>query len=106
MVVIPFTDFASFEEEVPLDKIPFRVSFDYNVRYGFWTMSFANRDNTLIIEGIKLVTRYNLLDQYQALEVPPGELYVIDTTDEIDKIDRENILDPLALVYIGEDEVE
>jgi len=106
MVIVPFRDFASFDQEVQLDDIPYRIKFDYNVRYGFWTMSFDTRDSIPIISGIKLVLNYQLLEQYQGRGgLPNGELYVIDTTEEETKINRNNIIEPLAIVYIPEDEL-
>ena len=105
-VVIPFKDFASFEQEVQLDGVPYRILIDYNVRFEYWTISFKDRNLNEIVSGIKLVLSYDLLDQYPGRGLPPGELFVIDTTGDIDKIDRYNIIEKLALVYIPEDEVE
>ena len=105
MVIVPFSDFASFDEEVSLDGVPYRIAFDYNVRYGFWTLNIKTRDLVSIVSGIKLTLGYQLFDQYPGRSLPPGELFVVDTTDEETKINRDNILEPLALVYIPQDEV-
>jgi len=105
-VVIPFKDFASFEQEVQLDGVPYQILIDYNVLFGYWTISFKDRNLNEIVSGIKLVLNYNLFDQYPGRGLPPGELFVIDTTGNIDKIDRENVIEKLALIYIPEDEVE
>ena len=105
-LVIPFKDFASFEQEVQLDNVPYRILIDYNVMFEYWTISFKDRNLNEIVSGIKLVLSYDLLEQYPGRGLPPGQLFVIDTTGDIDKIDRDNVIEKLALVYIPEDEVE
>lgn len=106
MVVIPFSDFASFDQEVSLDLVPYRISFDYNVSYGFWTMTVKTRDLVVLAAGIKLVLYYDLFNQLPGRGLPPGRLFIVDTTDEIKKIDRDNIIDPLAIVYLEEAELD
>ncbi len=105
MIIIPFSDLASFNEEITLDNIPYNIRFDYNIRFEHWSFSISTRDLIPIVSGIKLVINYSLLDQYSGRDLPLGQLFVIDTTDEIEKVSRTNIIEPLSIVYIPEDEV-
>jgi len=105
-LTIDFFDFASFSQEIILDGSPYIFRFDWNIREEFWSMSVSKIDGTSIINGIKLVLGYDLFDQYRALDLPPGVMIAIDTTDLIDKIDRYNVLDEVKLVYLTEEEVD
>jgi len=98
--------FSNFSQEITLDGVSYRFEFTYNTRSFQWAMSIFDIDQNAIVEGIKLVLEYELLDQYRAYNLPPGELYCIDTTDEVIEITRENFGDAVQLVYITEAEVD
>lgn len=103
---IPFSNnFSNFSEDVTLEGIPYKFEFKYNVRSEQWTMSILDIDLISLIDGIKLVMNFNLLEQYPGRNLPGGEFYVIDTTGEEVAIDRDNIGPILSLMYITEDEL-
>ncbi len=104
--VIPFfTQFSNFREEVILDNISFLFDFTFNERSEQWSMSILQPDEIPIMHGIKLVLGYSLLDQFDYLDLPPGEIFCVDTTDNETEINRTNMGSIIELIYIPEDEV-
>jgi len=84
-VKIPFKQFPSFKERVSLDGVAYQLFFNWNVRGEFWTVTFAQTDDTVLAGAIKLVIGIELIGQYPDRGLPPGELEVIDTTGTIDR---------------------
>ena len=105
-VVIPFfNDVSNFSEEVTLDDATYRIEFVYNERRVRWAMSIFDLDQNAIVTGISLVLGYSLLDQFPGHGLPPGEMYIIDTTEEEVTVNRDNMGKILNLVYRPEAEV-
>ena len=109
MVTIPFTEYPAFSEEVDLDGTSYKLSFVWNSRGEFWTLTFADIDGDEILSGIKLVLNYELLQEFHYLPIPPGFLFVLETTNnqtnarvEYDDFTGERAL---QLVYVTEAEV-
>lgn len=102
--IIDFAAFTAFTQEVVLDNIPYRLSFNWNTRGGFWSMSIADRDEVKLLSGIKLVMNYGLIRRYPGRGQPPGEFIVADPSLQIEKAERNDFQDKISLVYISEDE--
>lgn len=106
MVVIPFSEFPAFTQEVTLDEVPYRFQFVWNFRGQYYTLSIFDRELNPIVQGIKVVVGYELISIYNGADVPPGELYVVDTTDEVERITQDDLINGVVqIVYIPEDEV-
>jgi hypothetical protein len=106
MLVLPFSEAPAFSQEVTLDDVPYRFRFIWNTRFEFWSMSIFDREFTPIVQGIKVVLGYELISLYRGLPVPPGEIYTVDTTDEVVRIGRDDIPDGVVqLVYVPESEL-
>jgi hypothetical protein len=106
-IEIPFDNtFASFSEEVILDNVPYILVFKFNTLGEYWTVAFYDRNSQVLISGIKLVLAYELLSQHRGRGLPPGELFVIDTTEDFDRVTRNNLGDSLSLIYVEENEVD
>jgi hypothetical protein len=107
MIVIPFKEFPSFTEEITLDNVPYRLSFNWNTRGEFFSLIFQSREEENLA-AIKLVLEYELISNYPDYGLPPGKLYVVDTTDSTDNIGRDDFTNnrALQLIYVPEDEVE
>lgn len=104
MVTIPFSSFTAFTEEIILDNTPYRFLFNWNTRGEYWTLSIADRDETPLVSGIKLVMDFELLGTFPGHGLPPGELYVIDPSGELAKAGRNDFEDKVSLIYVEEDE--
>ena len=101
---IPFSEFPSFTQEVVLDNIPFRLTFNWNTRGEYWTMSIEDRDEVKLASGIKLVMNFGLIRRYPGRGLPPGELIAIDPSQQLEKAGRNDFLDKVKLLYVSEDE--
>lgn len=105
-VIIPMKNLPSFTEEITLDSIPYVLRFDYNSRGEDWYISFYDRDKILLASGIKLLLHYELIADYPDIGLPPGELWVFDSTDNLSNPGRDGFTNErLSLVYYSENEL-
>lgn len=107
-VVIPvFTALPIYRQEVTLDNTSYILDIIWNERSAQWALNILESDETPVVEGIKLVLKYQLLDVYKNLpNVPPGNLFCVDNTGEEIKVTRTNLGDTVQLVYIPESELD
>jgi len=104
MVVIPFAEFPAFTQEIILDNIPFRFTFNWNTRGEYWSMSIADRDLTPLISGLKVVIDFLLLSKFSGRNLPPGEIFAIDPSNQIIRIGRNDFQDKVSLIYLTEED--
>jgi hypothetical protein len=89
-----------------LDGTQYEIRMLWNDIGGFWTMSLRTAENVSILEGIKAVPDFPLLNPYHAPGVPPGELMVTTLDKTIQTVDRKDFTGSKAvLVYVTEDEI-
>ena len=106
MQQIPFIDYPCFSEDIALEGVSYTFEFTWNARGEFWTMAIYNSEKTLVVSGIKLVLKYDLLKGRHHLAVPTGALYVIDPSEGTVKIAYQDFINTraLMLVYLTEAE--
>jgi len=105
MITIPLFDFPAFKIEIELDNIPYILSFQWNTMGEFWSLTFYDNNNILLLSGIKLVLNYELISDYHDLNLPSGELYIIDPTGNDSPIVYDDFLNSrLELIYVEESE--
>ncbi len=100
MVKLPFPGSPSFTEEITLEDRPYRFRFDWNYTGNYWSMMISDRELNVLVAGIKIVPAYELIADFPGRNLPPGELYAIDTTGEVRKIGRNDIGDRVQLIYV------
>jgi len=109
MIVLPFKSFASFTEEIQLDNVPYRFTFNWNYRGQYYSLVIRNVENTLLIAGIKLLLGKEHFELHPDRGLPPGQLFVVDTSDsktQYAPIGRNDLTNGrLILIYISEDEL-
>lgn len=103
MLQIPFTEYPAHTKELVLDEKSYVFTFVWNTRGEFWTLSIADTDKTTILDGIKLVLNYNLLQDFHHLAVPEGNLYVIDLSNNVSKIQYSDFTNERKLMLIYEE---
>lgn len=98
----------SYKEEVTLDGRPYLLSFHWNTRGEYWSMAIADRDEVMLLSGIRLVMLFPLI-HYRHVDsrLPPGELIVMDTSantiyQEPGRYDFSN--NRCSLYYVSENE--
>ena len=61
---------------VTLDNQPYTLRITYNVRFDFFTLSIAEKDGDSLINGIKMVHNYPLVNSFQRT-LFKGDLYLL-----------------------------
>jgi len=77
-----------------LDGVVYSMTIRYNARIDSWMLSFDG-----ILESIRLVGGAELLGQFHYLDLPPGELRIVDLDGENKEPDRTNFSDRVVLQY-------
>jgi len=106
MIAIPFQDSPSFTEEVTIDGVVYLFEFNWNSRGEFWSMSIYDRDQNPLVLGIRMVIFHELIGQFVDRGLPPGELYVIDPSEDMTELEQDDLLSRAYLLYFEEDELE
>ena len=104
--IIPFKDFPAFVEKVVLDGVPYQLRFWWNSTGEYWTLQMLNNSGTILLSGIKIVLGIELISAFVWMGLPPGELWAIDSTDELDRIGLNDLSSgAVYLRYIPESEL-
>ncbi len=107
MQIIPFKNFASFDMELTLDSVPYIIKFNWNSRYEFWTISFYDREENVLVTGIKIVINYELISQLVDKGLPPGQLYAVRENGSHDRLTQDEFFNSDAfLIYVTEAEID
>ena len=77
MVIIPFQPFASFVEEITLDRVPYRLLFTWNTRGEYWNLIVRNRQDENLL-STKVVLGTPLLFQFPGRGLPSGDIVIVD----------------------------
>ena len=83
-----------------MDGVVYSMNLRYNRRIDSWILDFVN-----VLWGIRLAGGQDLLGQFHHLDVPPGELRVIDLDGENKEPDKTNFSDRVVLEYTEVDNV-
>ncbi len=71
---IPVTNtLFDYSQDVELEGIVYKFRFNYNRRADSWVMFIGDE-----LSGVRVVGGIDLLKQYHHLDVPPGELTILD----------------------------
>lgn len=88
-------DVFFYRQFVTLDNEEFILIFDYNRREDSWYLSIE--DN--VLNGIRLSGNNDILKQFHHLEVPPGELKIVDQDGLNREPDSDTFGDRVILTY-------
>lgn len=100
-----FNNSSSFIESVTLDNKIFELHFDWNVRDEHWTMTIRDKNNQVIVAGIKIVANYELISMYRYLDVPPGYMMAADMSGQGLDPGFDDFGTRVLLMYISESEI-
>lgn len=62
---------------VTLGGNPYRVRVTWNERFGYWSLSLMEADETPIVMGLKMVENYLLLAHVEDDRLPTGDLILV-----------------------------
>jgi hypothetical protein len=99
------SDNSTYTETIQLEGIFYIFDFHWNTRDEAWYCTIYASDRTPIIAGIKLVVDYELLNDYKVEGMPPGALFLIDTTLQRIPCQRNDLGVRCQLIYLTSDEL-
>jgi hypothetical protein len=107
MIQLPFRKYPHFTYDIFIDTKTYRFEFKWNARGEYWLMNILTTEDVIIVSGVKLVLNYGLLSDYKYLDVPQGDLFVVDITNNLSKIGYEDFTNErqLAFLYFVEGEL-
>lgn len=106
MKIIPFKQFAAWQEQISLTDQLFILYFKWNANNEFWVMSIYDLNSLPIILGIKLVSNYNLTKQFSAIPgMPLGDILCQNIIGENVDIGRFDMGQTTELIYYEPNEI-
>jgi hypothetical protein len=106
MEIIPFKTPSQWREQITLGNIPYILRFKWNALNEFWSMDVLDGDENFIVVGVKIVTNWNLLEQYSMLEKPLGDIICQNIIGGNGKIQRYDMNSTTELIYYALNELE
>jgi hypothetical protein len=103
MVVMPVQEYPYFSEQIALDGVIYIFEFYWNERGSFWSLSIYDKNNNILIAGLRIVKNLNLLSNYSRPDIfPNGALVAMSQTlSDNTEISYEDLSSGLVqLVYI------
>lgn len=78
LTVQPRADVSHFRASVVLERRRYHFRFYTQAIDDGWAFDVTNDDESAVVRGVAIVAGVDLLYPYQHLDVPPGQLFVID----------------------------
>lgn len=98
---IPFNGQGAFQDfTITLEGRAYLLSFNWNTRGNFFSMSISKEDSTPIAEGIAMRLGTALFAKYQLVDLPPGDFFLWDTTGNIVEPSRLDYGQSVKLMYV------
>jgi hypothetical protein len=99
-------DTAAWQQRTSLDGIDYILEFNWNGRANSWFLTMFEADGTALLESVKLVSNWPLLQRRRATpNLPPGEFFLFDPTYTISSANYEQLGDEIKLFYFDEEEL-
>lgn len=105
MLIIPANSYPNFTEEIILEEELLRVSYSWNSRGEFWSVTFRDRDQNILLAGVKLVMGQELVGRFPGQDLPRGKWFCIRDTGKTDKISLTELGTDVNLIFTTEDEL-
>lgn len=105
-LIIPVQSLPAYSFEINLDETIYRMYFQWNSAYEFWTMDIQTREAENLITGIKLIINYELITRYVDPNLPAGAIIPLDTTGKLERIGRNDLGNDVKLIYIPRSEFD
>lgn len=95
---------ARWTSQIDLGNKRYMLYFAWNSRCEYWEFSIYDENKELLVGGIRLVTKIDLLDIYRnyITDLPSGILQVVPRNDVVEEITRDNLNSDYTLIYVEE----
>lgn len=97
-MIIPFSDTASFSQQIILDDEIFSMTINYNSSKEYWTMDLLDANNNEIFTSAKLTTGVSIGKRLGKINQPKGDFIVIFDSGDTPK--RNDFNSNASLVYV------
>ena len=97
-MIVPFSDTASFSQQIVLDNEIFNMTINYNSSKEYWTMDLLDVNNNEIFTNAKLTTGVSIGKRLSKDNQPKGHFVVI--IDSGDTPKRNDFNQNASLVYV------
>ena len=97
-MIIPFSDTASFSQQIVLDNEIFNMTINYNSSKEYWTMDLLDANNNEIFTNAKLTTGVSIGKRLGKSNQPKGDFIVIFDSGDTPK--RNDFNQNASLVYV------
>jgi len=85
---------------VELGMRPYIIRVLWNERFGYFSLSISESDNTPIIVNVKMVKNYPLTSRHKDLRMPKGDFYFVQESSNIDRPGYNDLENGFGLYYI------
>lgn len=88
---------------VELEGNPYRMRILWNERFGYWSLSLYTVAGEPLVEGIKMVTNYDLTSRFKDERMPYGALYFVREKGPYKRPDYNDLAVTHSLYYYSPD---
>lgn len=107
MIEIPLSSQLShYKQTTSLEGTAYQFDVRWNTRDETWSISIADTDGNPILSGLKLLPYSPLIQRYKIEGFIEGELVGINTTNEFEPPNRDNLGSDFKLFYLSKDEAK
>lgn len=106
MQIIPFKESASWQAQITLSNVIYILLFKWNAMNQYWVMSIYDRNSVPILLGVKVVTNYNLTEQFVVSGMPEGDIVCQNIIGEWTDVKRFDMGETTELIYYALNELE
>ena len=95
IITIPLrNDIFQYSFTIELEGVVYSFKIGYNLRANSWSMNIGS-----IVTPIRLVVGTDLISQFKHLEIPPGEMRIVDLDGLNRDPDKTNLGDRVIMQY-------
>jgi hypothetical protein len=106
MQIIPFKEPAAWQVQITLTGTIYILYFRWNAMNKYWVMNIYNLNSEPIVLGIKIVTNYNLTQQFVATGMPSGDILCQNILNQWNEIQRFDMGETNELIYYEAGEIQ
>jgi hypothetical protein len=107
MITIPFQSYPYFDEQITIDNVIYIFEFQWNTRGNFWSMTISDKNENILIAGVKLIKNFDLLTRYSKQDILPKGIFILLATNDssIEVTYNDVASNVVSLIYLSETEV-
>lgn len=99
-ITIPLNeDYPWYSFSVTLENVTYTLTMAFNTRANRWYLSIGDAIGNAVVAGFPLLINRDMLASYRTLAVPPGYLFVFDTSGQSLQPGPASFLTDHRLVY-------